>query len=80
MNALVKIGGYIYHMLPCAGWGNHSFYNYSPTFFTDIYHAKYGWKMEILQFFIMERINQKTKKLKKKKKPKVVKKKKQKDQ
>ena len=60
MNALVKIGGYIYHMLPCAGWGNHSFYNYSPTFFTDIYHAKYGWKMEILQFFIMERINQKT--------------------
>ena len=57
MNALVKVGGYIYHMLPYAGWGNHSFYNYAPTFFTDAYHIKYGWKLEILRLFSMEIID-----------------------
>lgn len=34
---MVKKGGYIYHMLPCAGWVDHGFYSFSPTFFLDYY-------------------------------------------
>lgn len=54
MNSLVKEDGYIYHALPCMGWGNHSFYNYSPTFFTDVYNCNYGWKLEKLNFFSLK--------------------------
>lgn len=37
MNKLVKEGGSIIHISPCAGWVNHGFYSISPTFFQDYY-------------------------------------------
>ena len=48
MDALVKTGGYIYHMLPLAGWVDHGFYSFSPTFFLD-YYSKNNWFIKTLQ-------------------------------
>lgn len=46
MSDMVKRGGVIYHLLPCAGWTEHGFYSYSPTFFSDYYVAN-GWEIEV---------------------------------
>jgi SAM-dependent methyltransferase len=50
MNRLVKVGGYIYHSLPCAGWVNHGFYSFSPTYFTDQYTRPDGFVLENIYF------------------------------
>lgn len=34
---MLKLGGTVYHMVPCAGLVNHGFYSFSPTFFLDYY-------------------------------------------
>lgn len=34
-----KIGGRIIHVVPCNGWVNHGFFQFSPTFFQDYYSA-----------------------------------------
>jgi len=52
MDALVKEGGYIYHMLPLAGWVNHGFYSFSPTFFLD-YYDKNNWFIKTLQIHFL---------------------------
>lgn len=46
MNAFVKNKGYIYHLLPCAGWVNHGFYSFSPCFFVDTYKEKSGFMLD----------------------------------
>lgn len=45
---MVKEKGYIYHMVPCAGFVNHGFYNFSPIFFQEYYSAK-GFKIDNLR-------------------------------
>ena len=51
INALVAEGGYVYHMLPCAGWVDHGFYSFSPTYFEDVYAIENGWKLDSLCLF-----------------------------
>ena len=54
INALVAERGYVYHMLPCAGFIDHGFYSFSPTYFRDVYAKKNGWDLCELNFFIKE--------------------------
>lgn len=37
INELAKLDGIIYHIVPLAGWVEHGFYSFSPTFFIDYY-------------------------------------------
>ena len=46
MNHFVSENGFIYHMLPCAGWVNHGFYSFSPTFFIDTYCLENGFELQ----------------------------------
>lgn len=46
VNNFVNINGFIYHMLPCAGWVNHGFYSFSPTFFIDSYCSENGFELK----------------------------------
>lgn len=55
INALVAEGGYVYHMLPCAGWVDHGFYSFSPTYFEDVYTIENGWELKSL--YLMSRFN-----------------------
>lgn len=48
MADMVKPGGLIYHMIPCAGLVNHGFYSFSPTFFQDYYSVN-GFKIDSLR-------------------------------
>lgn len=56
INRLVREGGYVYHMLPCAGWVNHGFYSYSPTFFEDVYTKENGFEIINLQFYLESKV------------------------
>lgn len=47
--SLVKRGGFIYSIVPCAGWVDHGFYSISPSFFQDFYAANH---FEILRLNI----------------------------
>lgn len=52
---MLKPGGIIFHILPAAGYVNHGFYSFSPTFFMDFYN-KNGFEIEYLdlEFMIAE--------------------------
>lgn len=41
---IVKVGGIVVHILPAAGYVEHGFYSFSPTFFTDFY-KKNNWNI-----------------------------------
>jgi len=47
---LVKPGGFIFHSVPCAGWVDHGFYSFSPTFFLDYYSSK---EFDISSLYLM---------------------------
>ena len=36
---MLKNGGYVIHMAPCAGYVDHGFFSFSPTYFIDYYEA-----------------------------------------
>lgn len=59
MNICLREGGYIYHLVPCAGWVNHGFYSFSPTFFTDAYGPKSGFKLEYCKLLFKQPKGQK---------------------
>lgn len=46
MNHLVKRNGYIYHNVPAAGWVDHGFYSFSPTYFIDGYNQTPDFEIE----------------------------------
>lgn len=39
MSNMLKKGGFIFHILPLAGYVDHGFYSFSPMMFLDFYHA-----------------------------------------
>ena len=45
ISKMLKLGGTVYHMVPCAGLVEHGFYNFSPTFFLD-YYKNIGYDIE----------------------------------
>lgn len=60
INRFVKNNGFVYHMLPCAGWVNHGFYNYSPTYFEDVYCKKSGFELVELRLCFKQPKGQKS--------------------
>jgi hypothetical protein len=51
MASLAKVGGFIFHENPF-NWGNHGFYNLSPTLFHDFYTDN---GFELVEMKLMER-------------------------
>lgn len=49
---LTKIGGYILNICPAAGYVDHGFYSFSPTFFEDFYKVNYCKLNDIFFEFI----------------------------
>ena len=47
MASCVRLGGYIYHMVPMAHW-NHGFWNFSPCVFADFYRQNGFQVLELL--------------------------------
>ena len=52
MIRMLKVGGYIFHIVPCDGWVDHGFYSLSPTFFRDYYPLN-GFVIESLELEIV---------------------------
>ena len=50
LNAMLKAGGAILHVLPCNNWVDHGFYQFSPTLMFDYYAAL---QFEVLESAIM---------------------------
>lgn len=45
LSKMLKFGGTVYHLVPCAGLVDHGFYSFSPTFFLD-YYKNIGYNIE----------------------------------
>lgn len=46
---MLKAGGLIFHLSPCAGYVNHGFFSFSPTFFLD-YYTGHGFTVRDIRF------------------------------
>ncbi len=57
MDVLAKVGGYIYHVVPCAGYVDHGYYSYSPSLFTDHYNLNNGFDLIDILIEIYQKLN-----------------------